>query len=322
MKRDAAPGVCAMLDRLQKVAAQAIVNVFETGSARGDYGAVTLLSGDTGHLTYGRAQTTLASGNLYLLIKAYCEMAGAALGGAFGPYLERLQRADLSLDGDMAFRALLKDAGHDPVMQSAQDDFFDRVYWAPALASAESIGAKTALGTAVVYDSRIHGSWGPMRDRTTDRFGRLADIGEEAWITDYVATRRDWLANSSNALLRKTVYRMDSFAALIAADNWDLALPFFVRGVRIDDGILEGPPPVRASAEPAGTRVLLLRRPFMRGDDVHTLQQALADAGIAVDVDGVFGPGTEAAVIAFQSRQGLGVDGAAGPATLGALGLA
>lgn len=28
------------------------------------------MPGDTGHLTYGRAQTTLASGNLYLLLKA------------------------------------------------------------------------------------------------------------------------------------------------------------------------------------------------------------------------------------------------------------
>ena len=35
----------------QKATAQAIVNIFETGRVHGDYGQVTLLAGDTGHLT-------------------------------------------------------------------------------------------------------------------------------------------------------------------------------------------------------------------------------------------------------------------------------
>lgn len=41
-----------MLTEKQKKAAQAIVNIFETGKVEGDYGKVTLLSGDPGHLTY------------------------------------------------------------------------------------------------------------------------------------------------------------------------------------------------------------------------------------------------------------------------------
>ena len=65
------------MNDLQKRTAQAIVNIFETGRVAGDYGAVTLLPGDAGHLTYGRSQTTLGSGNLFLLIKAYCERADA-----------------------------------------------------------------------------------------------------------------------------------------------------------------------------------------------------------------------------------------------------
>ena len=69
-----------MLTDLQKGAVQAIVNIFETGAPLGDYASVTLLKGDTGHLTYGRSQTTLASGNLYLLIKDYVDTDGAAFG--------------------------------------------------------------------------------------------------------------------------------------------------------------------------------------------------------------------------------------------------
>ena len=71
-----------MLSDLQKKTAQAIVNVFETSQVLGDYGKVTLLPGDSGHLTYGRSQTTLASGNLFLLINAYCQAGDAAFGPA------------------------------------------------------------------------------------------------------------------------------------------------------------------------------------------------------------------------------------------------
>ena len=49
-----------MLTELQKKTTHAIVNIFETGSAHGHYAQVTLMSGDTGHLTYGRSQRTLA----------------------------------------------------------------------------------------------------------------------------------------------------------------------------------------------------------------------------------------------------------------------
>ena len=60
-----------MLNDRQKKAAQAIVNIFETGRPEGDYCKVTMLSGDPGHLTYGRSQTTFAIGNLYLFFNGF-----------------------------------------------------------------------------------------------------------------------------------------------------------------------------------------------------------------------------------------------------------
>ncbi len=223
-----------MLSELQKETAQAIVNIFETGSVRGDYARVTLLTGDSGHLTYGRAQTTLGSGNLHLLIKAYCATPGAAYARALKPYLPQLADIDLRLDTDWTFRNVLKEAGGDPVMRDAQDDFFDRVYWTPAMASARRTGLGEALSAAVVYDSAVHGSWTAMRDRTTAKAGSASSAGERKWIGAYLDTRRDWLASHSNSLLRKTVYRMDAFRALAASGNWSLDLPMTVRGVRID----------------------------------------------------------------------------------------
>jgi len=56
------------------------------------------------------------------------------------------------------------------------------------------------------------------------------------------------------------------------------------------------------------------------GPDVASLQQKLKDLGFDPGgVDGNFGPGTTAAVIAFQQSKGLQADGIAGPSTLAAL---
>jgi chitosanase len=303
-----------MLTNLQKKSVQAIVNIFETGRALGDYGQVTLLAGDSGHLTYGRSQTTLASGNLFLLVKAYCEAPGALFGPQLSAFLDRLEDMDLALDHDMTLRGLLREAGDDPVMQIVQDGFFDRVYWEPAVKSAKFIGSETALGMAAVYDSRIHGSWHRMRDRTNENHGTLAAIGEKAWIPHYLAVRRDWLANHSNKLLGKTVYRMDSLKQLTDANSWDLDLPFTVRGNVIDESVLSGDT-LRASAAVAEERTLRLRNPFMQGEDVRQVQKALFENDIMVDVDGVFGPGTKAGVVTFQEKEGLTPDGIVGPST-------
>lgn len=62
-------------------------------------------------------------------------------------------------------------------------------------------------------------------------------------------------------------------------------------------------------------RLLRLTQPFTRGEDVRTLQQALARSGVALVVDGIFGPGTERAVKLFQSSRGLTPDGIVGPRT-------
>jgi chitosanase len=313
-------GCGAVISDLQKRSVQAIVNIFETGRPLGDYGQVTMLPGNSGHLTYGRSQTTLASGNLFLLIRAYCRDPAAQFGEALTAFLGRLEDTDFDLDHNGAFRDLLRAAGDDPVMRHAQDWFFDREFWAPAVRSAEFIGSETALGTAVVYDSRIHGSWHRMRDRTNESHGPLSDVGEKEWMVQYVQVRRDWLANHSNELLRKTVYRMDALKQLMDSKNWGLDLPLEIRGNVIDESVLAGPPEC-ASTAIAEERLLRLRTPFMLGADVRALQEALVSKGFGLDVDGVFGPGTKTAVVAFQAAEGLMPDGIVGPASRSRLGI-
>lgn len=66
-----------------------------------------------------------------------------------------------------------------------------------------------------------------------------------------------------------------------------------------------------------GDRLLYRRTPMMRGDDVSELQNRLGALGFqAGRVDGIFGPDTAVAVIAFQRNAGLTTDGVVGPAVL------
>jgi hypothetical protein len=73
-----------------------------------------------------------------------------------------------------------------------------------------------------------------------------------------------------------------------------------------------------------GEKNVMLRSVLRKGSTgtfVTELQQKLNKHGAApsVSVDSVFGAKTEAAVVAFQTAQGLTVDGVVGPATWGAL---
>ncbi len=69
-----------------------------------------------------------------------------------------------------------------------------------------------------------------------------------------------------------------------------------------------------------GDRPLRLVVPFMRGDDVGTLQGWLGRLGFDCGrVDGIFGPATATALEEFQRNCGLVVDGVCGTATVRAL---
>ena len=57
------------------------------------------------------------------------------------------------------------------------------------------------------------------------------------------------------------------------------------------------------------------------GDQVRRLQQELRDRGYDIDVDGVFGPGTEVALREEQRDIGVDDDGLAGPTTQASLGI-
>ena len=310
----------AALGALQKRTAQAIVNIFETGAVLGMYGQVTVIPGDTGHLTFGRSQTTLATGNLARLITAYCDNAGARFKSHLSKYLKRLGDRDLTLDDEQYLHNILRATADDPVMRDVQDVFFEHAYWEPAAKQAAAMQIRTPLGVATVYDSVVHGSWERISEATNEKVGTLAKAGgEEAWITAYIETRRNWMVNHARPDIRATRYRMDALGALARQGHWALELPLMVRDLEISEASLAARPPGCYDGPAAGSRSLAVHAPFDRGADVRLVQLGLSKQGVDIKADGVFGSGSAKLLKDYQLAKGLPATGVADIALIASL---
>jgi chitosanase len=212
-----------------------IVNVFETGSADGRYDSITIMSdGVNGsrQITYGRSQTT-EQGNLKELLGMYVENNGV-FSGEFSSYEDRL--GIVSLVDDDAFVDLLRRAAReDPLMRQTQDAFFDKRYYLPAQQFFDSNRFELPLSMLVIYDSFIHS--GRIPDFLRRKFKETPPVrggDEKSWTAAYVGVRGEWLANHTNPILQKTIYRTQCFKEQIAADNWLLdKLPVTANGVQV-----------------------------------------------------------------------------------------
>jgi chitosanase len=224
-----------LTEKQKKVCIQ-VVNVFETSKPDGDYGKIVIYPDGPNKMkqvTYGRSQTT-EYGNLEDLIEMYVNSNGM-FSAQLRPYLPKI--GSVPLIEDTTFLQLLKDAGKlDPVMRRVQDDFFDKKYFMPAMKWMDENRMTLPLSALVIYDSIVHsGSIMPFLRKRFPESTPLNGGDERRWTSQYVDARHDWLANHSDALLRKTVYRMLCFKNEIARNNWDLnLLPINANGVPIN----------------------------------------------------------------------------------------
>jgi chitosanase len=223
------------LTPLQKRICEQVINVFETGTSEGDYGALVIFADgphDIRQITYGRSQTT-EYGNLEKLVQMYVD-ANGTLSEQLRPFIG--QTGVTPLVDNTEFKQLLRDAGRkDPVMQRMQDDFFDQRYFEPAMQWADTNKFGLPLSALVIYDSFIHS--GSILDFLRKRFPEVLPAkggNEKTWIEEYVDVRQNWLATHPRKIVQKTVYRTQCFKREIARDNWDLSqVPINANGVNV-----------------------------------------------------------------------------------------
>jgi chitosanase len=207
-----------------------VINVFETGSASGNYASISkhkdYKDPQTGELmvqvTYGRSQTT-EFGHLKTLVQDYVESSGMQA-GTLRPYLSRIGKKP-SLATDDIFCNALKEAGkNDPVMKICQDRLFDAKYYQPAYGWFSAHAFTLPLSLLVIYDSWIHsGGILPFLRKRFSQSVPSSGGNEKEWISSYVKVRHNWLAGHSNEILRKTIYRTECFRQQIDTGNWDLS---------------------------------------------------------------------------------------------------
>lgn len=215
-----------------KSAVRAIVSVFETGKADGDYSAVAVLADGAG-ISYGAHQATHRSGSLALVVVEYLKAVPDSPLSAYLPELRDKSNGSIERTSrNQTLKAGLRQAGRSAEMKAAQNVVFDKKYMQPAISAAEGSGFKHPLTLAVIYDSKIQGSYDRVRDRVP------AGLTEQVWAKRFIAERRSFLANNRKSIVRGTVYRPDALSKLAEAGNWNLNTPFTVRGVRVTTEIV------------------------------------------------------------------------------------
>lgn len=134
-----------------RLIAFAITTRFEGG------GYHTYQNTDTGVISYGRFQFTLASGALGRVIENYLEQSPSPAALSLRSYLPRIQARDASLRTDTALRDLLIVAASDPIMQAVQDEEATQSYWeAIKRVAIFPRGLTTPLAWALLFDIGIH----------------------------------------------------------------------------------------------------------------------------------------------------------------------
>ncbi len=189
-----APAPLNDLERV-RIAAFNITAGFEGG------GYATYQNYDTGIVSYGRFQFTLAGSGLFRVLEKFTSRANSAVASELrATYLERTRNNDANLRQDQRLKQLLIEAANDPIMQAAQDETATEQYWNVVMdLSVKPRNIRTPLGLALIFDMGIN--FGPRHGFLTlaeQQIGvaprsRVGENGksEEALITKLAEVRCD-----------------------------------------------------------------------------------------------------------------------------------
>jgi hypothetical protein len=148
------------------------------------------------------------------------------------------------------------------------------------------------------------GAW--VYTGTTSNRGHIGIVVDDEWVVEAQGTNAGVIKSKLN--LKKWTW-------------WGLGkgLTFdFIPGVA-NTPTQTTPTTTKPSSSSSKTPTYPTIRRGDRGELVTQCQRLLAKDGSNLEIDGIFGPGTQSAVRAFQKRHNLTVDGIVGPQTWGAL---
>lgn len=278
-----------------------ITGVFEAQSYS------TVQTADSGIISYGQHQATLASGTLEVVLNLYIEFSDSEISQKIEPFMPRVAAKDTSLKNEAVFIQLLKDAGKESEMKTAQDTVFIEKYWNPALQKAVNENLKSPLAFACFYDANVQGGLDSCIERTKNKLGNT-NSGEQKYVQTFLQSRKERLLeiaevqiNSGNPVKIKNgkmlqsaaKNRVGSLQKLADANNLNLVGEMDINGTKVKGRNAEIPKPTILERE-------------NQSEEVGDLQDNLVKLGYLTTKEigsnrGIFGPKTENAVENFQS---------------------
>lgn len=213
------------LDRVRRAAFN-ITSAWEGG------GYASYQTYDSGIISYGRFQFTLAAGSFITVLNRYLELVANPTADNLRAYMPRINAKDQSLRQDASLKMLCQQAAQDPVMQAVQDQVATEGYWQTVIdLSITPRNIQSAMGYALLFDMSIqHGRFNHIIPATETALNvppksRLGENGvsEQTFIQKVAQLRLENL----NALARKLnlpgmARRGEFWVNLVALGDWNL----------------------------------------------------------------------------------------------------
>ncbi len=208
-------------DRIRR-AAFAITSAFEGG------GYATYQTYDSGIISYGRFQFTLAEGSFITIITRYVNQASGTTADGLRAYLPRINAKDESLRKDDGLKTLCKTAAADPIMQAIQDEVATENTWNKSIIPRD---IQTPLGQAIVFDTTVQRGMNNFLLPTAEQVLGISNksqlgengITEEQFIKEVAQLNHDSLLSLSIKLnLPGMVKRGDFWMNLVNSGDWQL----------------------------------------------------------------------------------------------------
>ncbi len=204
-----------------------ITSAFEGG------GYASYQNYDTGIVSYGRFQFTLAAGSLFGVLDRYLAASNTPTANELRTsYYQRVRDREPNLRKDERFKTLLKQAAEEAPMQAAQDAIATERYWNVVQdLSIKPRNIMTPLGQALIFDMGINfGTRHGFLSRAEELLGvppksQLGKNGitEEELIAKLAELRRDsHYRQAERDNLPGLKVRGDFWVNLIKGSDWQL----------------------------------------------------------------------------------------------------
>jgi hypothetical protein len=212
-------------DRVRKAAFN-ITGAFEGG------GYATYQTYDSGIISYGRFQFTLAAGSFITVMNRYFERSNTPVANELRTYLPRITGKDDSLRQDARLKELCVQAAQETVMQRVQDEVAVEGFYQPVFElSIEPRTISLPLSQALIFDIAInHGRFNHLVPKTEETLGvpnksrlGLNGVSEQTFTSTLAKLRRDNLYALADKLkLPGLKKRGDFWVNLVGTGDWNL----------------------------------------------------------------------------------------------------